>query len=319
MDIDLQLKFQTLAQAGIPATRMETLARRCRSAAATPMDRLELAAALAHVAFAAPERVVEVYDAAATGWRDTPVEGPPVTPPAHVPAPISPAFWSALWVQLDPDRPLPTAGEITLNTAGLGADLDDSLKARSAEAALAYPDVAKAAAYGEPPRFRLDDLARCPKGSLGATFHDLIVDNGFDLEVLDRDTLGLDTLPAPLGYLNARILQCHDLWHLVGGYDTTALHEVGISAFQLAQFGHGYSALFLAVVAARSAVDQGAFTILMDVVFDAWRHGRATPPLIAIPWAEVWSEPTEAVRARYGIAPFASPYPADLFEQLRAA
>ena len=32
----------------------------------------------------------------------------------------------------------------------------------------------------------------------------------------------------------------------------------------------------------------------MDVVFDAWRHGRQTPPLIAIPWAEVWSGPVEA-------------------------
>jgi ubiquinone biosynthesis protein Coq4 len=318
VDSDLRPKFQSLAQTGVPAARVETLARLCRRPAAVRLDRMELAAALAHVAFAAPERIVEVYDAAATGWRNEPVAGPAVAPARQGPAPISPEFWSALWAQLDPDLPLPTAGEITLNTAALGADLDESLKARGAQAALAYPDVAKAAAQGEPPRFRLEDLARCPKGSLGARFHDLIVDNGFDLEVLDRDTLGLDSLPAPLGYLNARILQCHDLWHLIAGYDTTALHEVGISGLQLAQFGHGYSAMFLARVAARSA-DQASFTILMDVVFDAWRHGRQTPPLIAIPWAEVWSETTEAVRTRYGIEPFASPYPADLFEQLRAA
>jgi ubiquinone biosynthesis protein Coq4 len=319
VDSDLRLKFQKLAQAGVPAGRVEALARRCRSSAATRLDRMELAAALGHAAFAAPERIVEFYDAATTGWRASPIEGPSVTPTPHEPAPISPEFWSALWVQLDPDQAPPTPGKVTLNTAGLGAHLDDSLKARSAEAALAYPDVREAAQHGEPPRFRLEDLARCPKGSLGATFHDLIVDNGFDLEVLDRDALGLDSLPAPLGYLNARILQCHDLWHIVAGYDTTALHEVGISAFQLAQFGHGYSAMFLAVVAARSVEDPTTFAILMDVVFDAWRHGRQTPPLIAIPWADVWREPTEVVRARYRIAPFASPYPADLFEQPRAA
>jgi len=319
VDSDLRLNFQKLAQAGVPTARVESLARRCRNPAATRIDRMELAAALAHAAFAAPELIIETYDAAASGWRDTAVEGPAVTPPRHDPAPISPAFWSALWAQLDPDRAPPTPGEVTLNTAGLGANLDDSLKDRSADAALAYPDVAKAAQHGEPPRFRLEDLARCPKGSLGATFHDLIVDNGFDLEVLDRDSLGLDTLPAPLGYLNARILQCHDLWHIVAGYDTTALHEVGISAFQLAQFGHGYSAIFLAVVAARSVEDPTTFAVLLDVVFDAWRHGRQTPPLIAIPWAEVWSQTTEAVRARFRIAPFASPYPADLFEQPRAA
>ena len=317
MDSDLRLKFQTLAQTGIAAGRVESLARRCRTPAATRLDRMELAAALAHAAFAAPERIAETYDAAATGWRDAAIEGPTVTPQPHDPAPISAAFWSALWAHLD--QAPTTPGEVTLGAAGLGAHLDESLKARSARAALAYPDVREAAAHGEPPRFRLEDLARCPKGSLGATFHDLIVDNGFDLEVLDRDSLGLDMLPAPLGYLNARILQCHDLWHIVAGYDTTALHEVGISAFQLAQFGHGYSAIFLAVVATRSAADPAMFAILMDVIFDAWRHGRQTPPLIAIPWEAVWSQPTEAVRARFGITPFASPYPADLFEGLRAA
>jgi ubiquinone biosynthesis protein Coq4 len=319
MDNALRLTFQQLAETGVPVARTEALAGRCRSPASTLADRIELAAALAHVAFAAPERVVETYDAAASGWRDAPVEGPVVATPRHGPAPISAAFWSALWAQLDPDQPLPTAGDVTLNTAGLGAHLDESLKARGAAAAMAYPDVAKAAAHGEPPRFRLEDLAACPKGSLGGRFHDLIVDNGFDLEVLDRDSLGLDTLPAPLGYLNARILQCHDLWHIVAGYDTTALHEVGISGFQLAQFGHGYSAMFLATVAARSAEDPARFTVLMDVVFDAWRHGRRTPPLIAIPWDQVWSETTAAVRAKSGVEPFVSPYPADLFEQLRAA
>ena len=246
MDAQSFRQFRDLAAMAQPARQVRALSRRCASGTGTADDRLALAAALAHAAFAAPERIVETYDAAAAGWRDAPVVGPSLTFASHEAAPVSAAFWTALWAQLDPDQPLPTPGEITLSTAGLGADLDDSLKARSAEAALAYPDVAKAAAQGEPPRFRLEDLARCPRGSLGARFHDLIVDNGFDLEVLDRDSLGLDTLPAPLGYLNARILQCHDLWHIVAGYDTTALHEVAISAFQLAQFGHGYSAMFLA-------------------------------------------------------------------------
>ncbi len=52
--------------------------------------------------------------------------------------------------------------------------------------------------------------------------------------MLDRDAPSLRDLPAPLNYLNARILQVHDLWHLVGGYQTTGLHEIAISAFHLA-------------------------------------------------------------------------------------
>jgi ubiquinone biosynthesis protein Coq4 len=172
---------------------------------------------------------------------------------------------------------------------------------------------------GPPPRFTLAALAACPKGSLGRTFHDLIVDNNFDLEVLDREALGLSDLPAPLDYLNARILQCHDLWHIVGGYRTTALHEVAISAFQAAQFGHGYSAIFLAVIAARTNADPGLFGLIMDVTLDAWRHGRETPALIVVDWPAVWAGSIEEVRAGLGVTAFVSPHPADLFEQLKAA
>ena len=69
---------------------------------------------------------------------------------------------------------------------------------------------------------------------------------------VSREALSLASLPPALRYLNTRILQMHDIWHLAGGFKTTALHEIAISAFQQAQFGHGYSAMFLAVVTAAS-------------------------------------------------------------------
>ena len=105
--------------------------------------------------------------------------------------------------------------------------------------ALRYPGVAEAAAGGIPPRFTLEELAACPRDSLGGSMHAFVVDNGFDLEVLDRDSLGLQELPPPLDYLNVRILQCHDIWHLVAGHATSGLHEVSVSGFQMAQFGVG--------------------------------------------------------------------------------
>jgi ubiquinone biosynthesis protein Coq4 len=312
-------RFRTLAQTGLSSGDVESLAKLCQNGGGSAEDRLAIAAALAHAAFAAPETIAATYDAAAQGWRGAPVEGPSITMPVHAAAPISARFWTAFDALVDPNRGPTSPGEVTIETAALGAELDPALKARSAEVALTYPLVREAAAHGDPPRFTLQALAACPAGSLGATFHSLIVDNGFDLEVLDRDALGLDTLPTPLGYLNARILQCHDLWHIVAGYETTALHEIGISAFQLAQFGHGYSAAFLATVAARTAAQPELFALMMDVILDAWRHGRQTPPMIAVAWESVWDQPVEAVRSRLGVEAFVSPYPADLFEQLRAA
>ena len=191
----------------------------------------------------------------------------------------------------------------------------------SARLALAYPGVPAAVAQGYPKRFGLGTLARCPAGSLGGQFHALIVDNGFDLEVLDREALGLGKLPAPLDYLNARAsLQCHDLWHIVGGYRTTALHEVAISAFQLAQFGHHYSAMFLGMVLTRIAFERpegGA--IILPIILGAWAHGRRTPPLLGVNWEAVWDGPLDQVRQKLGVTPYASPFPADLFEQLSVA
>jgi len=178
-----------------------------------------------------------------------------------------------------------------------------------------WPGVAEAAAQGWPEPFTLAQLAAAPSGSLAATFHDLIVENGFDLEVLDRDALSLRDLPAPLDYLNARILQVHDLWHLVGGYRTTGLHEIAISAFQLAQFGHAYSGFVLAVTLASASADPTRYAVLSGVIAAAWRHGRMTPPLLGVDWPAVWDHPVEDVRRALGVEAFESPWPADLFER----
>ena len=140
------------------------------------------------------------------------------------------------------------------------------------------------------------------------------------LEVLDRDALGRAKLPPPLDYLNVRILQCHDLWHIVGDYHTTALHEVAISAFQLSQFGHNYSAQFLAFVVARAALKRPeSVGLLLEMILSGWRHGRASPQLLGVVWPDVWDLPTDRVRARLGISPYQSPFPPDLVEQLERA
>jgi ubiquinone biosynthesis protein Coq4 len=313
--------FEALANAPCDTAAIETLARRLKAAGPAPTlaDRLEFGTRLIRPAVAAPGGLVAAYDAAARGWLGAAVEGPTVAFDDSA-APVPAAFWSAFWTLIADVESGEAMGAITPRTAALGGFLDEGLRPLAARAALAFPGVAEAAAGGYPPRMTLEALAACPAGSLGHEFYRLIVDNGFDLEVLDREALGLADMAPPLDYLNARILQCHDLWHIVGGYRVTALHEVAISGFQMAQFGHGYSAMFLALMAASGAVRAPeAYSLIMDTIFTAWAHGRRSPPMIGIPWEDVWSETTPAIRARFGIQPYVSPYPADLFELLRPA
>jgi ubiquinone biosynthesis protein Coq4 len=165
----------------------------------------------------------------------------------------------------------------------------------------------------------MEALRAAPAGSLGAELCRMIVENGYDLEVLDRDALELSKLRPPLDYLNARILQTHDLWHIVAGYRLTKLHEIALSAFQLAQFGHNYSAMFLAVVVASAAFHTpAAVPLLLETILSAWAHGRETPPLMAIAWEREWHLSADAIRAAHGISEYASPFPADLIEMFEA-
>jgi len=283
-------------------------------------DRLALAADFAHAAFAAPHRIAAIYDAAAEGWIGRKLTAPPLTA-TGAPGAIPGALWANCWpLAQDAANGRVDAISITARTAALGALMASDFVHRVAAGAHAFPGVTAAANGPCPARIRMEDLARRPAGSLGAAFHALIVDNKFDLEVLDRDALGLIGLPKPLDYLNTRILQAHDLWHIVAGYDTTALHEIALSGFQMAQFGHNYSAMFLTVTSAALALaPPEGFGVVMDVILTAYAHGRETPPLIAIPWEDVLDLSADAIRARYGVTRYLSPFPANLFEMMQVA
>ena len=107
----------------------------------------------------------------------------------------------------------------------------------------------------------------------------------------------------------------HDTWHLAMGYTTSPLHEVAISGFQLAQFGHNYSAMFL-VVALTIASEQSpeGFAILMQIIAEAWMHGRASPALMSIDWESIWHLPINEIRSQQQLTPFKSALPAEFFQ-----
>lgn len=302
-------QFEARSQHAPSVAEVESAAQRAKTSGDADA-RLSLAAAFYHAAFAAPERIAQTYDAAACGWFGAVMDASPIAvaafPVAHPPA----SLWADFWSLVDTmGTGTASALDITNRTAALAQHLPPEFQARSGAACAAYPGVIDAVAGAMPPRFVLEDLRRCPPGSLGHDFYRQVVDNGFDLEVLDRDALGLAGLPAPHNYLNTRILQTHDLIHLTAGYDVSPLHEVAISAFQLAQFGHAYSSMFLALVAAAAAQSPipGAFNFMLELILSAWAHGRRAPQLLSVPWEEVWHEPVDAVRKRFGVIAFRDP------------
>lgn len=309
------------AQAGRPDA--QALARALAPAKAGDAEaRAVVCGALCWTAFAAPGALRAVYDLVAQGWLDEAQDANPATVAMLLDSPQTTpddAFWAAFQiVRTGPDGGY-DADSITAAVASLGGSLGPEFYLLAEAACAAHCSGLGLDRAALPPMLSLQDLDAHAPGGLGRTLHSMWVDNGYDPEVLDREAIGLAALPPTLRYLNTRILQMHDVWHLVAGYDTTSLHEIAISGFQLAQFSHNYSAMFLATVVSISHErSPEGFGLLLQTISEAWRHGRSSPPLMAVPWETHWDRSVTALRADLGIEPFQSAYPADLFEQLAA-
>ena len=282
--------------------------------------RVDLAAGLLVAAFSCPSITEPLYDGFARAWLAAKY---PKRPPARSYAanlkrrcPIPDALMDAL-IRLHKDTSELGAEKLTARVVNLGAELSQEFTDLNEQLAGQHQGATHSEVKAIPALLDVGSLARLPTGSLGADLLTTLTANGFDAEVLDRQAIGLAKLPRRLRYLNTRILQMHDIWHLVAGYQTTGLHEVGISAFQLAQFGHGYSAMFLASVLSLGCARQPeGLPILMQIVSEGWLHGRTAPAFMDIAWEEQWHLSTADIRRTFAITPFRSELPAGLLESL---
>jgi ubiquinone biosynthesis protein Coq4 len=280
--------------------------------------RLQLSATMAWVAYSCPDACEAVCDNMASAWLG---KGPtPEVPRGLSEAPLEDSFWEAFWKVVDGHDEGYDALTITVAVASLGAALHPDMELISEKHALNHPGAAAAQVKAIPGYTDMKHLAQCPQDSLGHALYRLIIDNGYDPEVLNRDDIQLSDLPHVLHYLNARILQMHEVWHLVAGYETTSSGEIAISAFQLAQFGHNYSSMFLAAVMAISTFKEPrGFTILMQIINEGWQHGREAPVMMDVDWEEEWSTPIEQLRQKYAVPAYQSVFPPNLLESVEEA
>ena len=203
--------------------------------------------------------------------------------------------------------------DVTTEAIQMAMLLPTALTERVAAATADFPAAAKAAAGGLPKPFRLSDLARCRSGSVGAALYQQVVLGHVDLQAIENEGASLKGLPPPLDYFNLRIMQCYPLWRMVAGYHRGGLDDIGLAAFQMAQFGHHYSSLFVGIVLSGAALQRHpGLELLLETIFVGWTHGRDTPCLLDAPWETLWHLPLDQVRAELGVEPFNSPLGAAL-------
>lgn len=288
---------------------------------------LAAAALMAHAAFVEPERQIAIFDAIAEAWLDLNggrarrellqerleflTAAPPVSAADAWKTPK--VIWDAFWAVVDGRADRPADGsqalDVTMRVVNIGTHYDQELLLRCERAVLMHPDVHSL--LGEPEvRMTTNDLRNRPQASLGTVLLDMLTTKGYDLEVIDADTVLLPPQFPAQNRTNRRILQLHDVWHLFADYGFTAQGEVAISGFQLAQFGQNYSTRFLAVsstsICLSRAVDPDQFITLM---VEGWRHGRSSPPLMSVPWHQLLDTPIPQLRRKLGVRPFQSRTP----------
>jgi ubiquinone biosynthesis protein Coq4 len=274
-------------------------------------DALWASVLLARVAFVLPELGMATYDRLAALFLDgVPLAftarevGDPLASALAAPNRMAPELSPALGALIQGG----VDGDITPRTAARGALHPAPLRDACARAMRQHPGFEEFRSRPPMRRLTMDHLQGRGADSLGETLRRLIVDNGYDLDVLDPETVA--GYHPELDDSNRYILQTHEIWHLVAGYSTSPGHEVAISGFQLAQFGHPYSRDFLAAIVALTTFTAPVTAgFVLQLALEGWRHGRQSPPLTLVDWHARLDDSLATIRDREGIAIYQSLIP----------
>lgn len=104
------------------------------------------------------------------------------------------------------------------------------------------------------------------------------------------------------GYFQRRMLQIHDLHHVVLGQGTDAIGELYLQGFFLAQVLWPPAPFFMGGYLVRQMFrDLSQVPAVMSAMADGWRLGKGAKPLFAVAWDTQWERPLDEVRESLGL------------------
>jgi ubiquinone biosynthesis protein COQ4 len=161
---------------------------------------------------------------------------------------------------------------------------------------------------------RLSDraaLLALPEGSLGRAYAELTDRAGISAEgIVEASAASSQWREGEsdeLRFLEDRIRDSHDLWHVVTGYGVDVLGEISLLSFMLAQSRHPGIALGLGFVAVRALL--AGVPEIHRMMREGYRRGLDAVYLPAVIWEDLLARPLAEVRQllRVGDAPVYAP------------
>ncbi|MEH2304514.1 Coq4 family protein [Nostoc sp.] len=149
-----------------------------------------------------------------------------------------------------------------------------------------------------PAPFNLDDLGKLPEGTLGHVYAREMKARGFDPYFYKKVPVVDD-----ISYLKMLWRSTHDIYHVVAGFDTNGIGEIGLQAFFLAQTPIPISVMLLSFgMVMISLYQPNNFKALMTEISRGYRVGSHTPgKLIAQKWDQLWDVQVSEIRERLGV------------------
>ncbi|MEJ6482118.1 Coq4 family protein [Nostoc punctiforme UO1] len=149
-----------------------------------------------------------------------------------------------------------------------------------------------------PAPFNLDDLGKLPEGTLGHVYAREMKARGFD-PYFYKEVPVVDDI----SYLKMLWRSTHDIYHVVAGFDTNGIGEIGLQAFFLAQTPIPISVMLLSFgMVMISLYQPNNFKDLMTEISRGYRVGSHTPgKLIAQKWDQLWDVQVSEIRERLGV------------------
>jgi ubiquinone biosynthesis protein COQ4 len=150
-----------------------------------------------------------------------------------------------------------------------------------------------------PPAHDLDTLLTYPTDSLGYIYAVEMKKKGFDPNLHAGMTAKTDP-----EYVELRLSQTHDLWHIITGFDTSVVGEIGLQAFHLLQFPYPLATMLVATSLISSTLKEPeALPKLLEAIAQGFQMGKTAKSLFAQKWEERWEKPLLQWQAELNIQP----------------
>lgn len=151
-----------------------------------------------------------------------------------------------------------------------------------------------------PPAHDPARLAALPEGSLGQVYASTLTRLGYDPNL----HAGMEPRN-DAHYVELRLSQTHDLWHVITGFDTSLIGEIGLQAFHLSQFPYPLaSTLTGQALLTTTVLEPDQLPSLVEAIRIGLEMGRQARPLFAQRWEEDWAKPLHQWRDELGVRPF---------------